>query len=66
MMGDGKIYIPARRKKPERGTQVIRVSEDAYNTLVDIYNESSLSMAQIASKIIVESIDRIVYDKEEN
>lgn len=63
-MNDGKIHIPARRKEPVKGRQVIRVSEEAYNALVDIYNESTLSMSQIASMIILESLDRIVFDKE--
>ena len=63
-MNDGKIHIPARRKEPQKGRQVIRVSEEAYNALVDIYNESTLSMSQIASLIILESLDRIVFDKE--
>lgn len=63
-MNDRKIHIPARRKEPAKGRQVIRVSEEAYNALVDIYNESTLSMSQIASMIILESLDRIVFDKE--
>lgn len=44
---------------------MIRVSAEAYNALVDIYNESSLSMKEIASLIILKSVDRVVFDKEE-
>lgn len=61
---DGKIHIPARKKDPVTSQQVVRVSAEAYNALVDIYNESSLSMSAIASLIILESVDRVVYDKE--
>lgn len=66
MMGDGLIHIPARKKQPAEGRQVVRVSAEAYNVLVEIYNESTMSMAQIASAIIMQSRDRIVYDKEED
>lgn len=61
---DGKIHIPARKKDPVTSQQVVQVSAEAYNALVDIYNESSLSMSAIASLIILESVDRVVYDKE--
>lgn len=65
MMDDGRIHIPARRKAPAAGQQVIRVSAEAYNILVDVFNESTLSMKEIASLIIQQSAERIVYDKEE-
>lgn len=67
MKNDNKIHIPGRRRKPlqEGKTPVVRLSVEAYNTLVDIYNESTLSMAQVASAIIMQSKDNIVYDKEE-
>ena len=66
-MKDGKIHIPARKKErlDASNKAVVRVSVEAYNCLVDIYNESTLSMSQVASKIILESMDRIVFDKED-
>lgn len=64
-MNDGKIHIPARKKEPVSEQQVIRISAEAYNVLVDIYNESSLSMKELVSTIILQSADRIVFDKEE-
>lgn len=63
-MSDGKIHIPARRKEPVKEQTVIRINAEAYNALVEVYNESSLSMKEIASLIILQSVDRIVYDKE--
>ena len=64
-MSDGKIHIPARRRQPVmEGQPVVKLTPDAYNALVEIYNESQLSMKQIASLIILQSLDRIVYDKE--
>jgi len=42
----------------------IKVSAEAYNTLVEIYNESTLSIKQIASLLIMEGSKRVVYDKE--
>lgn len=64
-MKDGKIHIPARKKLPVTEQQVVRISAEAYNALTDIYNESTLSMKELASLIILESVDRIVFDKEE-
>jgi len=65
-MNDGMIHIPAKRKKPSTsGSIPIKLTQEAYNAIVDIYNESTMSMTQIASKIILESLDRIVYDKED-
>lgn len=65
MKRDGKIHIPAKRKEYAKGQPVIRISDDAYNALVDIYNESTLSMKELASLIILESVDRVVFDKED-
>lgn len=65
MSKDGKIHIPARRKQPASEQMVVKVTPEAYNALVEIYNESTLSMKQIASILIVNAADRVVYDKEE-
>ena len=64
MQEDGKIHIPARSKQPVDQQTVVKLSPEAYNVLVDIYNESALSLKQIASILIVESAKRVVYDKE--
>lgn len=64
MQGDGKIHIPARSKQPVDQQTVVKLSPEAYNVLVDIYNESALSLKQIASILIMESAKRVVYDKE--
>ena len=64
MLEDGKIHIPARSKQPVDQQTVVKLSPEAYNVLVDIYNESALSLKQIASILIVESAKRVVYDKE--
>lgn len=63
---DGKIHIPARTKTYVNNNRAqIRVNMDAYNTLVDIYNESTLSITQIASMLILDAAERVVFDKEE-
>lgn len=64
-MSDGKIHIPARKKRMVEEQAVIRLTPQAYNALAEIYNESTLSMKEIASLIILKSVDRVVYDKEE-
>lgn len=63
-MKDNKIHIPARKKEYVCSQQVVKLSTEAYNALVDIYNESTLSMKEIVSIIILQSVDRIVFDKE--
>lgn len=65
-MKDGMIHIPARKKQLIDQGSAVRISKEAYNALVEIFNESTMSMSQIASTIILQSMDRIVYDKEED
>lgn len=66
-MSDFEIRIPARKKRPatDKDTPVVKVSPDAYNALVEIYNESTISMKDIASLLILEGSKHVVYDKEE-
>lgn len=65
-MDDGKIHISAKKKKPlNGGSGVVKVSKEAYDTLVELYNESTMSMKDIASLMILKSVDRVVFDKEE-
>lgn len=66
-MSNFEIRIPARKKRPvtDEERTVIRVSPEAYNALVEIYNESTISMKDIASLLIVEGSKHVVYDKEE-
>lgn len=63
-MSDGMIHIPARKKQPVEEQTVVKLTPEAYNVLVDIYNESTLSLKQIASLLIIKSADRVVFDKE--
>lgn len=63
-MSDGKIHIPARKKKTVKTPQVVKISPEAYNVLVDIYNETYLSMKDLVSTIILQSAENIVFDKE--
>lgn len=64
-MSDGMIHIRAKKKQHKTQNPVVKLSVEAYNTLVDICNESCMSMSQVASEIIMQSADRIVYDREE-
>ena len=63
-MQDDKIHIPARSRTTTQKSEIIRVSAEAYNRLVEIYNESTLSLSQVASLLITEGADRVVYDKD--
>lgn len=65
-MTEFEIHIPARKKAvvSERD-MAVKVTGEEYNALTEIYNESTLSMRQIASLLIVEGSKHIVYDKAE-
>lgn len=67
MQIDGKIHIPGRREPYlQPGQQaVVRLTPEAYNALIDITNASALSLGRVASEIILQSQDHIVYDKED-
>ena len=64
-MGKFEIRIPASKKQPatDKDNPVVKVSSEAYNALVEIYNESTISMKDIASLLIVEASKCVVYDK---
>lgn len=64
-MTEFEIHIPARKKAvvSERD-MVVKVTGEAYNALTEIYNESTLSMRQIESLLIIEGSKHVVYDKE--
>lgn len=66
-MSEFEIRIPAKKKKTisEKENPVVKITPEAYNALVEIYNESTLSMKDIASLLIIESSKHVVYDKEE-
>ena len=48
-----------------RNSAVVRIKQEAYNAAVDICNESSMSLSEVVLEIILQSLDRIVYDREE-
>jgi hypothetical protein len=65
-MSEFEIRIPARKKQAiTEKDAAVKVTGEAYNALTEIYNESTLSMRQIASLLILEGSKHIVYDKEE-
>lgn len=65
-MSNFEIRIPARKKQAiAEKDATVKVTGEAYNALTEIYNESTLSMRQIASLLILEGSKHIVYDKEE-
>lgn len=51
-------------QSPIRFREAIRISGDAYDTLKKLSQESGISMAQIASEMILFSSERIEFIKE--
>lgn len=66
-MNKFEIRIPERKKRPatDKDNPVVKVSPAAYNALVEIYNESTISMKDIASLLILEGSKHVVCGKEE-
>lgn len=44
----------------------MKLTAEAYNVLVDIANETSMSKSQVVSQIIIQSQGLIVFDKPDN
>ena len=65
-MANGKfILAPIKREYTEnKKGETVRVSKDSYNTLVDMANESSMSMSQIVSKAIMFAYEHLEYGYE--
>lgn len=69
MNKDKFVLAPIKRPYTDnKKGETVRVSKDAYNTLVDMANESSMSMSQIVSKAIIFAYERLEYgyEREEN
>ena len=66
-MNDGKIHFPPKKAEYLKPGQqaVVRVTPKAYNALIDICNKTSLPQKTVVSEIILQSLNRIVFDKEE-
>ena len=62
------IHIPGRsREKIQKSNgTVVRIFSEAYNALIDIYNESTLSFKDIASILILEASKRVRYNREDD
>lgn len=65
-MTEFTIHIPSRKKPIAKSDQVVKLSPEAYNAVVDIYNESTISLKEIASILILEASKHIIYDREES
>lgn len=61
-----KIHLPGRNLEKLKPTQqpIVRLSPEAYNALIEITNETYLSLKQVASEIILQSQALIVYDRD--
>lgn len=66
-MKDGKIHIKGKKREYLKAGQapIIRVSPEAYNKLVEITNESTETMSAIATQVILQGSELIVFDREE-
>ena len=66
MMNDGKIHIPAKNAK-SNPQGVIKITQEAFDMLVEVVNETRMSVKEVASTIIIQAVNNglIEYDREE-
>ena len=68
MSKDKFVLAPLKRQYTDnKKGETVHISKDAYNTAVDMANESSMSMSQIVSKAIMFAYEHLEYgyEKEE-
>ena len=67
-MSASKIIIPARTLQHLRPGQVgmVKLTPKAYNTLVDLANESGMTLSKIASEIIDQATEKDLIQFERN
>ncbi|MBO5372142.1 MAG: hypothetical protein J6A75_05410 [Lachnospiraceae bacterium] len=65
-MSDKKFVLtPKKRTYTKARSEPVRIHKDSYNTLVDMANESTMSMSEIASKAIMFAYEHLSFgDKE--
>lgn len=64
-MADFTIKISIEKHPYVESGQVIKVTKEAYNALVDIRNKCGRSAKYIASRLIVEAAKRVEYVEED-
>ena len=65
MSRDKFVLAPIKRPYTDnKKGETVRVSKTAYNTAVDMANESSMSMSQIVSKAIMFAYEHLEYGYE--
>lgn len=66
-MSGYEIHIHGKRRAPmQKGDRpAIRISPEAYNTILEIGEESIVSIKDIESILIVEASKHVVYDRQE-
>lgn len=59
-MDEKKIVIPAKALQHLQPGQsgMLRLKPKAYNSLVDLANESGMALSNLASEIIIQAIDK--------
>lgn len=65
-MGEIKFRLnPKKKHFTDKKYEVVRISGDAYNALIDMANESTFSMMHIASKAILFAQENVSYEEGE-
>lgn len=65
--GDNQIHLTKKIKQRLKPGQlpVVKLTVEAYDTLIDIANITGASIKEVASDIIMQSVKLIVYDEED-
>lgn len=65
MKNDEKFHLPARKKNYTNKSEVVRISPEAYNAAVEMFNDSIVPISTIVSKAVLYAAKRITYDEED-
>ena len=60
MIVDGKFHLKGKKKQYADRSKPVRLTEEAYNMLVEMFNDSGMPMSQIASQAILFAAKNVV------
>lgn len=64
-MGDEKFHLKGKRKQRTDKSMPVKLTAEAYNALIEMFNDSGIPLKLIASQAILFAAENAVYDMED-
>lgn len=64
-MGDDKFRLKGKRKQHADKSMPVKLTAEAYNALIEMFNDSGIPLKLIASQAILFAAENAVYDMED-